>query len=69
MLGNSGAESWSGLAVCDTETEEKENVDLCRMQGLSVKQRGRTITARLTRLMTALMSSLVLDLDAADYGD
>ena len=61
--------------VCDTETEGKENVDLCRVQSSSVKQRGRIMTARLTRSMTALMRVPVPDLssrlhpDAADCGD
>ena len=71
---NNRIEPWSGLVVCDTETEGKENVDLCRIRCLSVKQQDRIITARLTQLMTALMRVPVPGLscrlcpDAADCG-
>jgi hypothetical protein len=64
----------SGLVVCDTETEGKENVDLCRIQSLSVKERTNH-AARLTPSMTALMRVPVPDLssrlrpDAADCED
>jgi hypothetical protein len=72
---NSSVEPWSGLVVCDTETEGKENVELCRIRWLSVKQRRRIIAARLTQSMTALMRVPVPGLssrlcpDAADCGD
>ena len=75
LSGNRSVGSWSGLVVCDTETEGKENVDLCRVQSVSVTQRAQIMTARLTPSMTALMRVPVPDLsfrlrpDAADYED